>query len=263
MVKVATEAYRPGEVAMLDAAHRLDPGRLAIAAAVLRHCVDPDGALADANREHQLRRLNLSQTWQGRYVLEGWFDPEGGACLQAALNALMGPLCADDDRAPWQRRADALVELARRSLDGGALPDVAGQKLHLSLVVLASDAGAGELEWGGLVPVSTAQRLACDSALTRITADDSGEPLDAGRTVRTVPLALRRALVVRDRGCRFPGCDRPADWTDGHHLQHWAHGGPTKLRNLVLLCRRHHRRVHEGGWRIAWGERGELLASPP
>jgi len=122
VVKVATEAYRPGEVAMLDAAHRLDPGRLAIAAAVLRHCVDPDGALADANREHQLRRLNLSQTWQGRYVLEGWFDPEGGACLQAALNALMGPLCADDDRAPWQRRADALVELARRSLDGGALP---------------------------------------------------------------------------------------------------------------------------------------------
>ena len=116
---------------------------------------------------------------------------------------------------------------------------------------------------GRPVPVVTALRLACDSALTAIAADDSGEPLDAGRTVRTVPPAIRRALVVRDRGCRFPGCDRPADWTDGHHLQHWAHGGETKLRNLVLLCRRHHRRVHEGGWHVAWGQRGELVASPP
>jgi hypothetical protein len=263
VVKVGAEAYRPGEAAMLDAAHRLDPGRLAIAAAVLRHCVDPDGALADANREHQLRRLNLSQTWQGRYVLEGWFDAEGGACLQAALNALMGPLNTDDDRSPWQRRADALVELARQSLDGGALPEVACQKPHLSLVVRASDGGAGELEWGGLVPATTAQRLACDSALTMIRADDAGELIEAARTVRTVPPSIRRALVVRDRGCRFPGCDRPADWTDGHHIRHWAHGGETKLRNLVLLCRRHHRRVHEGGWRVAWGERGELLASPP
>ena len=154
VVKVGAEAYQPGEAAMLDAARRLDPGRLAVAAAVLRHCVDPDGALADADREHQLRRLNLSQTWQGRYVLDGWLDAEGGACLQAALNALIGPLCADDDRPIWQRRADALVELARQALDGGALPEVAGQKPHLSLVVRASDGGVGELEWGGLFPSS-------------------------------------------------------------------------------------------------------------
>jgi hypothetical protein len=263
VVKVGAEAYQPGEAAMLDAARRLDPGRLAVAAAVLRHCVDPDGTLADADHEHQLRRLTLSQTWQGRYVVDGWLDAEGGACLQAALNALIGPLCADDDRPFWQRRADALVELARQALDGGGLPEVAGQKPHLSLVVRTSDGGIGELEWGGPVPVVTALRLACDSALTKITADDSGEPLDAGRTVRTVPPAIRRALVVRDRGCRFPGCDRPSDWTDGHHLRHWAQGGETKLHNLVLLCRRHHRRVHEGGWRLAWGTRGELVASPP
>jgi hypothetical protein len=263
VAKVGIVAYRPGEAAMLESAHRLDPGRLALAAAYLRHCVDPDGALRDANRDHELRHLRLSQTWEGRYLLDGSLDAEGGACLQTALNALLGPIGPDDGRPIWRRRADALVELARQRLDGGGLPDVAGQKPHLSLVIRASEGGAGELEWGGLIPVATAERIACDAALTRITTDAEGEPLDAGRTVRTVPPSLRRALVVRDRGCRFPGCDRPADWTDGHHLQHWAHGGRTKLRNLVLLCRRHHRRVHEGGWRLQWGAKGELLASPP
>ncbi len=263
VAKVGTEAYRPGEAAMLESAQRLDPGRLALVAAYLRHCVDPDGVLRDAERDHELRWLNLSQTWEGRYVLDGRLDAEGGACLQVALNALMGPRCPDDDRPVGQRRADALVELARQRLDGGTLPEVAGQKPHLSLVIRSTDSGAGELEWAGLVPAATAERIACDVALTRITTDADGEPLDVGRTVRTVPPSLRRALVVRDRGCRFPGCDRPADWTDGHHLRHWAHGGETKLRNLVLLCRRHHRRVHEGGWRLAWGEGKELVASPP
>jgi hypothetical protein len=74
--------------------------------------------------------------------------------------------------------------------------------------------------------------------------------LDVGRRTRTVPPAIRTALVVRDRGCAFPGCDRPPSWTDAHHLEHWADGGPTALDNLVLLCRRHHRAVHEGGWRL-------------
>jgi Domain of unknown function (DUF222) len=216
VAKVGTKAYRPGEAAMLDIARRFDPGRLALAAAYLRHCIDPDGALRDANRDHELRRLNLSPTWEGRYVVDGSLDAEGGACLQTALNALIGPLCPDDDRPIWQRRADALVELARQRLDGGGLPEVAGHKPHLSLVVRTAEGGAGELEWGGLVPAATAERIACDAAPTRITTDADGEPLDAGRTVRTVPPSLRRALVVRDRGCRFPGCDRPVDWTDGH-----------------------------------------------
>ncbi|MDQ6876544.1 MAG: HNH endonuclease [Candidatus Dormibacteraeota bacterium] len=74
---------------------------------------------------------------------------------------------------------------------------------------------------------------------------------------------MRRALIARDRGCRFPGCDRPPAWTDGHHLKHWADGGPTLPFNLALLCGRHHYRVHEEGWRLAWGGSGELIAIPP
>jgi hypothetical protein len=175
----------------------------------------------------------------------------------------MGPLVADDKRTGWQRRADALVELARQRLDQGDLPEVAGQKPHLSLLVRASEGGAGELEWGGLVPTETAERMACDSAMTVIRTNADGEPLQAERTLRTIPPSLRRPLVARDRGCRIPGCDRPPDWTDAHHLKHWAHGGETTLGNLVLLCRRHHRLVHEGRWRLQWGENGELLAKPP
>jgi hypothetical protein len=78
----------------------------------------------------------------------------------------------------------------------------------------------------------------------------AGEVLDLGRGSRLPSPALRRALVLRDRGCRFPGCDRPPQWTDAHHIQPWATGGPTTLPNLILLCRHHHTLVHEGGWGI-------------
>jgi hypothetical protein len=248
---------------MIEAARKLDPVQLRMAAAMLRHCVDPDGSLEEANNAHEQRFLKVGQSWDGIYIVNGQFDAEGGATIVAALNALMPPPLPGDPRSTWQRRADAWVELCRQQLDSGNLPEVAGQKPHLSLLVRSADGGAGELEWGGMIPADTVRRLACDSALTLIHVEGDGRPIDSGQATRTVPPSLRRALVARDRGCRFPGCDRPADWTDGHHLKHWSHGGETKLANLVLLCRRHHRRVHEGRWRLAWGERGELLASPP
>ena len=87
-------------------------------------------------------------------------------------------------------------------------------------------------------------------------------PLTVGRATRTVPPSIRRALVVRDRGCRFPGCDRPPAWTDGHHLVHWADGGQTALENLVL-CRPHHRLVHEQRWTLRRDDGGEIVAAPP
>jgi hypothetical protein len=87
--------------------------------------------------------------------------------------------------------------------------------------------------------------------------------LEVGRTTRTVALAQRNALVVRDGGCVFPGCDRPQDWCEAHHLRHWLHGGPTDLANLALLCRAHHRAVHEGGWRLGRDPDGRFTATPP
>ena len=153
----------------------------------------------------------------------------GGALLRTALQALSGPPSADDSRTAAQRRADALVELAR-------------QRPHLtltaSLTTLRKEPGAqaGDLDWGQPVPAETVRRIACDAALTPALLGRSSEPLAVGRASRVIPASLRRALAARDGGCRFPGCDRPAAWTDGHHLKHCADGGETSAGNLVLLC---------------------------
>ncbi len=88
------------------------------------------------------------------------------------------------------------------------------------------------------------------------------EPLDVGRKTPVIPAALRRAVVVRDRCCRFPGCRRPHPWCDGHHVRHWAEGGETSLSNLVLLCRRHHRLFHEDGFSVEMTEKGPLFRRP-
>jgi hypothetical protein len=152
--------------------------------------------------------------------------------------------------------------------------------------------------WTGPLPAETARRLACDATVTRAVVSrrhhdhdgdpgngDGGdladrlrtaiqllppalggapsEPLDLGRTTRVISATQRRALAMRDGGCRFPGCDRPLAWCDAHHLRHWLHGGATDLANLVLLCRAHHRAVHEGGWRLHRHPDGELAATPP
>jgi hypothetical protein len=99
----------------------------------------------------------------------------------------------------------------------------------------------------GPVRSELARRLACDASLMRVVMNGRSEPLDVGRRTPVVSAAIRRAVIVRDRGCRFPGCDRPQAWCDAHHVVHWADGGPTSLANLLLLCRRHHGMVHRSG----------------
>ena len=104
-------------------------------------------------------------------------------------------------------------------------------------------------EAGGIhVSAETARRMACDAATVTMRHGPGGEILDVGRRTRTISPALRRALAARDRQCRFPGCGNVRG--DVHHVKHWAHGGRTALDNLVLLCRRHHRAVHEEGFRV-------------
>jgi hypothetical protein len=266
--EIGAEQVRRAEPTLMEAARKLDPGQFAVVTRHLRHCVDPDGFLGDANREHERRYLSLGQSLDGVVFLEGALDAEGGATLQTALDALM-TVAAGDPRSARQRRADALVMLARGALDGGGLPRVGGRLPHLSLTasveLLAGLPGqaAGHLEWSLPIPLETVRRLACDVALTTVLVDHDGEPLDVGRSRRLVPAPLRTALALRDGGCRFPGCDRPVAWTDAHHIRHWAAGGETVLGNLILLCRRHHRTVHEEEWRIAWDEEGRPVAIPP
>ena len=188
-------------------------------------------------------------------------DPETGETFLTALRAVLdtearsagagddgvGPSGADD-RTPAQRRADALGEICRGWLDRSDRPVVAGERPHMSvtvpLAVLVGSEGAGELDQTGTIDRETVRRLACDASVTRIVLGARSEPLDVGRRTAVVPPSIRRAVLLRDRHCRFPGCDRPKSWCDAHHVRHWADGGETSVGNLLLLCRRHHTLVH-------------------
>jgi hypothetical protein len=239
VTEVGADAVVGEESRLVKAAHNLDPKYLSYLTRRLRYAIDPDGTLAHSNDQYDHRYLHLSQTLDGVFYPDARLDPEGGATLRTALNALEPS--AIDERSGAMRRADALIELARRQLDAGTLPEVAGQKPHLSVIASAATlarapgAPAADLEWSQPITADAARRLACDSAMTRVLLAPNSEPIDVGRCTRTIPPALRRALVVRDRGCRFPGCDRPADWCDGHHLVHWMDGGETNLSNTCLL----------------------------
>src|SRR5713101_5134389 len=253
---------------LVTAARELDPKRLKNACLQLRHCLEPDGVLRDANEEHDRRYLYLSQTLDGVFYLNGRFEPEAGAVVRTALDSVMKPPAADDDRTPKQRRADAWVDLARRQLDGGQLPEVGGQKPHLMVTLdvstLTKEPGsrAAELEWAQPIPGETARRLACDCTITPILCGAESHQVEVAGSSRVIPPAMKRALTARDKHCRFPGCDMPPAWTDGHHIKHWADGGPTELWNLLLFCRRHHRLFHEGGWKLQQGD-GGVVAIPP
>jgi Domain of unknown function (DUF222) len=249
---VGAEIVREAEPHLIEAAPKLDIRRFAYLARRLRECVDPEGALGDANRDHERRRLHLSQTLGGCWRLDGWLDPEGGGLLKTALLPLMKPV-PDDRRTGSQRCADAFVELCHRQLDGGRLPLVHGQRPHLFVTVplatLRGEPGSpgGEIRLAGPVVGEVARRLACDAVRTEITIGAEGELLAVGEPEHTIHPKVRRKVVARDQCCRFPGCTRPLEWCDVHHIDPT---GPSELWNLLLLCRPDHTQVHEGGWRI-------------
>lgn len=292
--KAVSELDSDEDVAAADgilsaAGAQLSTDKLRKAGQHLRELVNPDAGLDAADRTY--RKRDLSVTPVGDEVLiRGVLDAEGGATVIAALDAVMTPPAPDDTRTPGQRRADGLVDLSRQALDSDDLPEVAGQRPHL-VVTIDYDTLAGRLpeptvsaettvdsggrlpEWltkaspvlDGVGPVTpaTARRLACDCGVIPAVLGSDSAVLDLGRHTRVISAALRRALALRDGRCRFPGCDRPPQWTDAHHWQHWIDGGPTSLANLILLCRRHHRLVHEGGWTLEGNPDGAVHARRP
>ena len=161
-----------------------------------------------------------------------------------------------------QQRADALALIAETALHHGIDPGAPGERyqvvVHVDAAVLADadQVGQSVLEDGVRVPAGTSQRLACDASRVVMRHDEDGRVVEVGARTRTIPPALRRALQHRDHGCRFPGCG--LRFGEGHHVRHWAAGGPTTLSNLALLCRRHHRAVHEEGYQVARQPDGAL-----
>jgi hypothetical protein len=242
------------EEMLVDLARRLPVRELRRAVEHWRCVVDAEADEAAAARRFERRGLFVSPTLDGMVRVDGNLDPETGQTVIAALRSIVDSWTrtADDGaRSAPQRRADALGEVCRRYLESGDRPVVAGERPHLTITMdidsLEGRAGRRcEFDDAGRISAEAARRLACDASITRMIVGPRSEPLDIGRRTPTVPASLRRALIVRDAGCGFEGCDRPPAWCDAHHVVHWADGGATSLSNLVLLCRRHHRAVHEG-----------------
>jgi hypothetical protein len=257
--------------------------------------VDRQAEADEAARRHRSRSLTVSHDDDGMVIIRGRLEPEAGALLLRALeaalegeyqkaqdaagdladelpagSATMGTPTTDptgEGPTPAQRQADALVLLAESALRHGLDPGAPAERyhvvLHVDAPVLADPEAPGQsvLEDGVRVPAGTSERLACDASRVVMRHDAEGHVLDVGRRTRTISPALRRALLHRDRGCRFPGCGRR--FVQGHHLRHWAQGGPTSLDNVALLCRCHHRAVHEEGFQVARDADGVLRFRRP
>jgi hypothetical protein len=219
--------------------------------------LDPEDEAALAEWRHAARCLSVFPTDDGGYLVRGRLDAEAGALLMRAIEAACEAAYRGSvpEATPEQRRADALTRLAERALAAGFGGDACRAERHL--VVLHVDPGTleeggepgrSELEDGTRVSAETCRRLACDAGIVRAEATADGAAPRVGARTRTVPPLMRRALGLRDRGCRFPGCG--SRFTDAHHVRHWADGGPTQLDNLLLLCDTHHRLLHEGRFRV-------------
>jgi hypothetical protein len=249
-------AYLEAETDMVDQLTRLDgPDTAAVLrawASLIDDLLGPDPTDA-ADDEDNPGEVFASRTLEGRVALSGDLDGDTGSLVLAAMRAAMTKDRPEDPvRSPARRRADALADVAKFFLDHHDHPNPTPRnRPHVGIVVDWDSIlrrGQGRLvDSDQPVTPEDVRRLLCDAGVFRIVTTGRSTVLDLGRTTPTVSPAQHAALAVRDGGCRWPDCDRPASWCDGHHIEHWIQGGPTALGNLVLLCRRHHRRIHRRG----------------
>ncbi|MEW2146196.1 DUF222 domain-containing protein [Micromonospora vinacea] len=270
-----TEAADKAVSLLTDWAGQFDPTLLRkLGTRILDH-VAPDladaaakAALdAEAARAARDRHLTLSEQTDGRLRLTGTLDAETAGLLRAAVDPLTAPSGPDDPRSPGQRRHDALTEVCRLAVRTGELPDSGGDPAQIVVTTtydaLTRQLSSGTLDTGLSLTPEAVRRLACDATILPTVLGGTSQILDVGRQRRLITGPLRRALVLRDRGCAFPGCDRPPRWCDAHHIHHWADGGPTSLANAVLLCGHHHRHLHHSDWTIQLGGDGHPEFIPP
>jgi hypothetical protein len=235
-----------------------------------------------ANAIHVTREVTYYWDEDGALVFHGRLPAEQGALILKALEMQMeksfqefptegvsaetpaptestveAEVCAEEPeaRSPVAaRRADALAEIAETYMNS---EPVASSTADRYQVVVHVSEDSSYIEDGPHVSAETSRRVGCDCSVIRVKDDENGQPLSIGRRSRLVPPAIRRALRLRDDGCRFPGCTR-RHFIDAHHIEHWSDGGETSLDNLLQLCRQHHRLVHEGGFSCARGRSGEI-----
>jgi hypothetical protein len=275
---VAPAAGPVAEQVLLEAAEHEHPGALARTAALLLARLDPDGREPRDEELERRRGFTLTKRPDGSARPSGSWTPELTAAWDAILDSLAAPVPAADgvadERSPAQRRHDAMAEAAMRLLRSDTLPAAGGVPISILAVTTvtelfprtgtgaatstitgadaraAAGAGLAMTGHGELISLERLLRCAGDAEIVPVVLDQAGGVLAYGRGRRLASRGQRLALAARDGGCSFPDCDRPAAWTEVHHVIQWNRDGPTDLDNMCLVCRYHHREFERRGWQV-------------
>jgi hypothetical protein len=270
IIDQATRAIdNPELVAEIDrilseaAANGLDPTDLRKLADTIRAQTVPDQAEEKARRQYREQTISASTSLGGMVHISGWLDPEAGALFNRALGFFTPKKPKPDEafadlsltQSAGFRRALGLTQMARHALAHAASCNGEGGPhdtmiVGVDLETLRDGLGIGQVAGGPHLPGAALRRLACDADIIPAVLGTKGEILDLGRRSRLPSAAIRAAVIARDGGCIFPGCQRPPSWCECHHRQHWLFGGLTNTENLDLLCVFHHHLLHEGGWHL-------------
>jgi hypothetical protein len=249
-----------------------EPHPFAAFARMIALTCDPDGTLDKRNPAEKVElTIGARNASTGLTTLRGKLDDLGVELLAQAIDGLAAPQPSSDGtpdpRTPATRRGQALTEMLRRYLDLGDAPVQGGERPHVTVTIdlqdLKNGVGAATLEHGGPISAGQARMLACDARIVPAVMNGPSQVLDVGAASRSYPAAIRRSITLRDRGCTWPGCNRPAGWCDCHHLVHWVNNGPTSHENGCLLCPHHHAEIHRGHWQVRLAPDGIPEFIPP
>ncbi|MCP3800817.1 HNH endonuclease [Allokutzneria sp. A3M-2-11 16] len=255
--RIPEEYVGKADAALAKAARKVNPRDLMVVGKRVRQHVDPDGVYRDEQEAIARRSARMGRDQDGCLHLKAMIDPINGEKIWNFLSALAKPKSVNGEKDPRrfeQRLADAFIEAMTMAM---SIQDIPGLPRTLLIITMGLDdlehrTGCGETHTGQPMSADLLRQTACDTTVIPIVLSGEGEPLAYGRERRLASLAQKRALAVRDKGCAFPGCDRPPSWTEAHHVVHWIDGGPTDLNNLVLLCVHHHHVIHDQDWEIVF-----------
>lgn len=257
--EISYEASAAAEQFLVTAAKHEHPGQLKRSAQLLLAHLDPDGVQPREEELESRRAFGLRKHQDGSSTPTGRFPAELTAMWEAIFDALAAPRSSvegePDTRTAEQRRYDAVAEVLQRVLRSGTLPECGGVPVTVLIRTTPADlqdekGGVGVTSHGTQISTSKLLQISGDAEFLSAVCSDTGGIMNYGRERRLASKGQRFALAGRDGGCCFPGCDRPAAWTEVHHIIAWLRGGPTDIANMCLLCRYHHRHFENLGWEV-------------
>ncbi len=262
------------EEVLVDCAAQMEPATLSRAAQKVVETLNPDGMLDNERYDpaaHAELHIGPRDRRTGLTSIAGKLDDLGAETLRRAIDTLSAPRPEQngvkDPRPASTRRAHALIEALRALLDTGAAPARNSVRPHITATMTLDElrdlARGAHLLDGTHLSAAHTRMLLCDADIVPVVLGGRGEVLDVGRAMRTATPAIRRAVTARDKGCAFPGCDRPPEWCDFHHLIWWCRGGPTSADEGCLLCPYHHAEIHREHWKARRGRDGLPEFIPP